>query len=405
MKMNRKIRSNIHVKILAIFFLLLFSIANFKNIFKSEFYVFLNKIIIWGGGAVLIFFYLIPMFRKKIKIPIEFILYSFLLILSLFGLTIIISLPFFLKYFQALLSNLVIMLIIYRIVSTIDDFVLIIKYLWLASLFSTIFGFLFELEFMNNEYYRLSGLLGNANGTANVARVGILFSFLILFLMNQKYKIVYIFSIVFYSYVIIITASRGAFINLLFISIIVLVYYVFKSERKFLTIPLFLIVSLILIFFIKQFKSTYLFDRLFKEDSIEKTIEADTRTRLYNLSIETIKENPILGVGLNQFRFHSGGYISHSDFIGLTAQLGLIAGFVYFLIYYFLFERMIMFMPLVKTLLSPIINVVFMVIFFSELFYGLTNANWFSQIQMVILGLTVTFYAKIIPNEYLQVKS
>jgi len=67
---------------------------------------------------------------------------------------------------------------------------------------------------------------------------------------------------------------------------------------------------------------------------------ADLRLFFIKEGFETWKNNPVLGIGLNNFSFYYGTY-THNNFIEMLANLGIIGLILYYLIYLFCFLNVI----------------------------------------------------------------
>ena len=66
----------------------------------------------------------------------------------------------------------------------------------------------------------------------------------------------------------------------------------------------------------------------------------DIRLTLYREAFSVFKRHPIIGAGLNQFRFHSStGMVTHSDFMGVITNTGLLGFLLYFGIFAALWWR------------------------------------------------------------------
>ena len=64
------------------------------------------------------------------------------------------------------------------------------------------------------------------------------------------------------------------------------------------------------------------------------------RLQFYIDGFHMIRYNPILGVGLNNYRAHTGLFYSHSDYIEVAANTGVVGFVLYFSIYVVLWRRL-----------------------------------------------------------------
>ena len=146
--------------------------------------------------------------------------------------------------------------------------------------------------------------------------------------------------------------SRGAFLITLFIVLLIPVMLILKKEIKFLKTY-----SLIPVLFLISFYSQQL---LVKENTPDIMIErfstitdsskdnsVNERLIFYRSAFKSIKEKPILGVGIGNWKLVSielgeemvSGYripyFTHNDYLQITSEIGLVGGilFTYFIIF------------------------------------------------------------------------
>lgn len=77
----------------------------------------------------------------------------------------------FYRYLQvfSFISNFVLMIIVFFAISNIKEWEFAWKTIGLVGLIVAIVGYFVEAPALDDEYFRLSGITGNANGTANYA--------------------------------------------------------------------------------------------------------------------------------------------------------------------------------------------------------------------------------------------
>ncbi len=357
----------------------------------------ITKGILWVAGPIVALYILFPFLVSVPRLPTEYWRYAFLILIAFIGFPFNGDTVGFFRYAQVLVSNFILMMMVYYSISSMKDLRFVWLSIWAISVVIGAFSFfIVETLMMNDEFFRLSGLAGNANGTANYCRVGIMAGLIsIEFSKRNIFKIAIWLSIAFLSYIILVTASRGTFLNLVFILGAYTSLRYFNGIRAIIAILLLLIVGNFLLTFLEElFKDFYLFDRFSRVESLENAFEQERRLQLYQIAWDTFKQNPIFGTGLNQFRFYSGGKISHTDILDILVQLGAIGGLVYLSLYLKLFFRMFnqRFLYFFKKLDQW--YYLWMIIFVSEMVFGLSNPNWFSQIQMVILSLLIVMAVK-----------
>ncbi len=95
----------------------------------------------------------------------------------------------FYRYLQVFVSNFFLMIIVFFAISNIKEWEFAWKTIGLVGLIVAIVGYFVEAPAADcDEYFRLSGITGNANGTANYARVSVSCS-LHCFCSSQKMRI------------------------------------------------------------------------------------------------------------------------------------------------------------------------------------------------------------------------
>ncbi len=371
----------------------------FLSLYGQQGYQTLNQVILWGLGPILAFYIIEPNIGRLYKIPKEYFLYISLVFFAFLGYVNVQDNEGFFRYVQVIIANFVLMVTVYFAINNIKEWSLVWKVIWIVGLVVCVLSFFFETASADmDEYYRLEGLTGNSNGTANYARVGIIAALIILQFHEERiWKIIFWASMIFLFYIIILTASRGAFGNIIFIFGGYLIFKYFSGWRLILMLILLLYFGNIILILAEKFLNDfYLYQRLMKNDSIAGAIEDEGRLQLYLTGWKIFIESPILGVGLNQFRLFSGGLISHADFLDIFVQLGIFAGIMYVSIYVKLYNRI---RKLNKWFASPRDKRMYQLIllcFISELLFGLSNPNWFTQLEMIVLSLLIVYTTKII---------
>lgn len=155
-----------------------------------------------------------------------------------------------------------------------------------------------------------------------------------------------------------LTGSRTAIISI-FIVYVIYTFYYFKTNslnRSSLSISVTFFIPLILSFFIANsiFKKTdynsryvSINDRLRQINNEDASV--NTRLLFWNNTIQIVKKNPVLGVGLGNYKIESIPYEktqmndstislhSHNDFLEITAETGILNGLLYISIFVFIF--------------------------------------------------------------------
>ncbi|CAN5781380.1 hypothetical protein BH11BAC4_BH11BAC4_11630 [soil metagenome] len=358
----------------------------------------LNQVILWAFGPALAFYVLEPNFGKLHKIPREYFFYVSLVLFAFFGFQNVQDESGFFRYLQVFIANFVLMIVVFFAINNIKEWVLAWKVIGLVGLIVAIVGYFIEApSVQTDEYFRLSGITGNANGTANYARVGVVAALIIMQLTTQKYWRAALWAVIgFLGYTILLTASRGNFANLVFI---VGGYFTFKYfngwRLVFLLFLLFVFGNLIL-FLGEQFLSGfYLFERLTRNDSVSSALDDESRLQLYAIAWKYFLDYPLFGVGLNQFHIFSEGKITHTDILDILVQLGIFAGVIYVSIYVSVFRRILKLRNYFNNSKDLRMYQIILLCFISEILFGFSNPNWFTQLQMVVLSLVIVYVTKI----------
>lgn len=151
--------------------------------------------------------------------------------------------------------------------------------------------------------------------------------------------------------------SRGAIIAVIIIFLSTMLF-VFLNRRKSYFINLFLILISCTISFIsyeyinEKNTSDIIIDRFSTVTDPASDDSVNERQNFYKIAIADIKNNPLLGVGLGNWKLTSierankflAGYRIpyrvHNDFLEITAETGILGGicFIYFIFYPFLFS-------------------------------------------------------------------
>ena len=289
------------------------------------------------------------------------------------------------------------MIIVYFAINNIKEWELVWKIIGLVGLVVSFVGFFGEAPAVEDEYFRLTGITGNANGTANYARVAIIAGLILLqFEKTKLWRIIIWAGIVFLAYTILLTASRGSFANCVFILGGYFAFKYFHGWRLIILLfILFIFGNLILILGEQFLSGFYIFERLTRNDSLSAALDDEARLQIYAEAWKYFLENPLFGVGLNQFRIRSGGKISHTDILDILVQLGIFAGIFYVSIYVRVMRKILRLRKFFASKDDLRVYQVLLLCFISEMIFGLSNPNWFTQLQMVVLSLMIVYVTKI----------
>jgi O-antigen ligase len=355
----------------------------------------LNQIILWVLGPMVLFYVLSNNITKITKLPVEIKLFGALLPISLLGLVNVEDTDGYFRYIKVILSNWLLMIMVFSSVEKPNEIKLLFKSVFLASITVAVLSVVIKdpTQDASDEYYRLTGITGNANGLATFSRIGVLLALFYAFTAEGVVKkLMYVGLLGFCINVIILTASRGAFANI-FLSLAMFFFFKRLSGGRLVAalIVVYILYMIFLTFGDALFGDTFLYRRLTRNDSLDDAVEGEARLSLYQKTFSLFLDNPIIGVGLNQIKYKLGS-ISHSDLLDIAAQTGILGLIAYLSIYIQMFKRIIKNWGVNNKLFSSYSSTFFMTLFVSELIYGISNPNWFSQINMFILAIIVSHY-------------
>ena len=193
------------------------------------------------------------------------------------------------------------------------------------------------------------------SGNINVIAYSLLLKVPFLYYFSQKYKKGFWFFIVIVTAIFFVISSiletRSAILTILFISICAFLFYLINNKKitKQSSFKSLRIVALPLIFsFLLSSVSSNIFDKRTVTSRVSSlaTLEEDTsigqRFRYFKAALETIKENPLKGIGIGNWEIASipfeknymNSYIIpyhvHNDYLETAAETGLLGLFLYY---------------------------------------------------------------------------
>ena len=203
--------------------------------------------------------------------------------------------------------------------------------------------------------YLLRGATGNKNINSASLMIKIPFLiYLIYTLRNHLLKFFLTGILIFTSYLIFILSSRSAIISFFLVFGILIFRYIFISVKKkslnkdlsiFLVLGGMLFAIVLFNFNYAENNSASFVKRASTINEEDKSTQQ--RLRFYKHSIDHVISNPIVGVGLGNWKIKSveydkndvDGYTipyhTHNDFLEITSELGLVGLFLYMLIFIF----------------------------------------------------------------------
>lgn len=231
----------------------------------------------------------------------------------------------------------------------------------------------------------------NPNDTAVMCVCAI--AFLMLYIIEDKNyfgRLVEIAVVLFLIGTVLLTESKKGFVGIILLPIFYSLfnYKIFKKNISAIIITIIIMLVFISSAFFTELSEGAL-ERMDNSMSDGSTI---MREKLIYLAIDLWKDNPIIGIGINNFALHSGvsiGYYSHNNYTEILSGLGIIG----FLLYYIPIVR---FMHKIKrkwespiSSISSMIKSLVLVLFILDV----GNVSYFSfPIQVIYILLSICAY-------------
>ena len=191
---------------------------------------------------------------------------------------------------------------------------------------------------------RLTGLTSNANSLGFITLYGLIASLYLVekgknwlskFIKTHWYMIFMSFFLL-----LLPTGSRKSLIAFCAIFI----FYSIIKQKELLKglLVLFTITSITFLIFWKElvlrFESSIMGERFLSQDAFESGIYS--RKFLYDQAIDIFIHNPIFGIGLNNFRYHSDtGEVTHSYYMEMLTGTGILGFLIIFSVYFLMTRR------------------------------------------------------------------
>jgi O-antigen ligase len=307
-----------------------------------------QMIILYGVSYSALF--VLYAYHVGIKIQPEVMIFFVFIIWSVTGLQNVLYQDVFMEQLTTIFQIGVLIYVISGITSIRKDLDIIMFGIAVGGVILVINSYLsgeFLFAFDEKLKFQVGGLTGNAN-QFSYQMLFIVISMLYFIKRNNSIfkKALYLLIILLAVYGVIASGSRQGFIG--FLALIALWFY-FCQRKKIFNNPLYMLILLILVvigvYYIVEFviSSSYLGFRL------KSLWNQDTRYRMYLEGFDLIKDHPILGIGLDHYRYYSSsGMYSHSDYIEVAASTGIVGFIIYFSIYFSLWRRLSRLQVLVK---------------------------------------------------------
>jgi len=205
---------------------------------------------------------------------------------------------------------------------------------------------------MDGRYF---GTTGNPNALATLMLMSMFLSMLHLIEASNKKNFFYYYqyvNILLAVFTILLTVSKK---GIIFGSILLLYYIVLslKSKEGFKRLVFLMSAGAVAAFFLIDWNQVYDYieDVIYRFDAMSSGLGTATDTKnsteirknLILLGLRIFQDQPIMGYGLDTFRFLSGGQYAHNNFIELLVGVGFFGFFLFYSMYVYLlffFSRM-----------------------------------------------------------------
>lgn len=294
-------------------------------------------------GIFYLSIYILFIYFLKIKIQTEIILYIIWVMWSMTGFFIATNQVLFYDSLRTIIQMAALILIISGITSLKGNLKSVLYAIILAGWIIAAESFLAG-EFMLNPSEvdlepRAAGIIGNPNEFAHHLLYVI---FAIFFLMDttcSRTKRIFLLSAIFFTVVaIVFSGSRQGLIGLI---IFMGAWFYNTKGKKFKQNPLLILFLTIALVCIIYFFVTFILTNTYMGERLADAENENSRIQMYLDAFNIVRENPIFGIGLDNFRvFSTSGKYSHSDYMEVMTNTGIIGFFLYFSIYYILWRRL-----------------------------------------------------------------
>jgi len=287
-------------------------------------------------------FYLFP--YKQLKIPPEILIYFSWIIWSLTGMLNVTNTHLYLMQLRTIIQMAVMIFLVAKIVALSRNLSVVMLAITIGGIIVCLSGY-YTGEIQMNTYIashaQVAGLTRNPNSFAYQLLFVI---FAIFFFWESKSSLrqrIFFSSIITIAIIgIIYSASRKGFLGVL---AFMLLWFYFCQGKRFSKKPIRVFIILLILSGLAYFITDYVTSKTYLGIRFNNLWSYSNRLRieLYQEGFDIIRKYPMFGVGLNQFRtFSSSGVYSHSDYIEVATNTGIIGFVFYFSIYVVLWLRL-----------------------------------------------------------------
>lgn len=302
---------------------------------------------------------------KNIKKSNLLLSYTAYILISCISLFVAQNLPEGIIVLSQYLTFFVALICVYQLSNSLKvKFLNVFSVLLISSIAIECFGVLsyaYDHFIIEGNPFKRNNSLSGYSGNINVVSFSITakFPILLYYMYKSQNKMFLIFiSILIFSssLVVFLLLSRGAFIALMFVVAVYVVSTIIKDQIKSLIKPAIILITIFSSYiFVQGFvdqsdNSNVISERVESIVNIEDDSVSD-RINYYSDAIQSISLNPILGIGIGNWKFYSIKYdyetmsdyvvpvYVHNDFLHVAAEIGIIGVLFFILVFYFFLKN------------------------------------------------------------------
>lgn len=383
---------------------------NNNKLISISLFIYITSLLLFDNRELLIYVYIsnllfiftfliVKYYNQNIAFKYNSILIIFLLfaIFSLFSTIWAINIEYALYKSITLILILINSIFIFNAIKIINNtYILLIPFLINSFINFLVLNNIFGYSTLFYQENRFVGLSTNSNLLAIYMFFSIFTSIYFLLKNKNLYLNIYLyFNILISIYIILFTGSKKGTISVFILLLSYLLIYM-KIDKKIIikSIKLIILISLLSIFINFYIPDNILIDKLntlmhrFQNFSAlfdnNMTTDRSTEYRLIyiNKALDLFSENPLLGLGSDNFKVYMGEY-SHSNYTEILANLGLIGFILYYSMYIVLIRDLII------TKLNNI-NILLLVLLMILLFLDIAYVSYYSKTTLLLFILILT---------------
>lgn len=305
----------------------------------------LSKIMILYGLGFVYFFSIFYFFYYRLKLPLEVFIYFGWIIWSLGGWFIAIDQTLYLQCLMTVIQIGALIFLVAGNTALYRSISIVMSAIAIGGIILLISGYVtgdFQLAGEIGSAVRATGIAENANQYA-YHLLFLIFAMFFFWETNTTLWWRIFLSIIITASVIgiILSGSRKGFLGALtFLSL----WFLFCQGKKLFKKPIVTVFILLILIGAIYYTTDYVLSSTFLGKRFEnRNIEhgSEGRIWLYMEGFDIVRKNPILGVGLDNYRILSTlGMYSHSDYMEVVVNTGIVGFILYFSIYVILWRRL-----------------------------------------------------------------